>query len=164
MMYAQAEIIVPMLQLCTPCRNLSHLNCVVPGVVWITGIPSNLGLETPSLGQPTSTAMLFKKHMVGLLLYAPSFHLQISHFLSPSASPGFPPNFVPALASATVVSLIYAISDAFTQCTFVDPANLNADSLLFNASAIDCANFTGTGSASGEQSFHLKDLSLFLLS
>ncbi|KAF5828897.1 hypothetical protein DUNSADRAFT_16843 [Dunaliella salina] len=52
------------------------------------------------------------------------------------------PYFVPALASATVVSLLFAIESAFNDCEFIDPANLDADRLLYDSNAIRCPNST----------------------
>ncbi|KAF5828901.1 hypothetical protein DUNSADRAFT_16846 [Dunaliella salina] len=62
---------------------------------------------------------------------------------------GVPPYWVTALASNTVVSLIFAIQSAFKECQFMDPANLDADTLLFDPNAIECANDTGPGTGAG---------------
>lgn len=55
---------------------------------------------------------------------------------------GYVPNYLSAIASATTYSLILAIQHAFESCTFVNP-NMDADSLLFDANAIECVDSTG---------------------
>eukprot|EP00983_Pelagomonas_calceolata_P132913 1161916-Pelagomonas_calceolata.AAC.2 len=67
------------------------------------------------------------------------------------AAVGSTPSFVPALASATVVSLMFAIQSAFKDCEFLDPANLDVDSLLFDSNAIRCTNSTGIAAVAGER-------------
>lgn len=62
----------------------------------------------------------------------------------------YTPNFVPALTSSTLISLLYAIQSAFLECSFVDPANMDVEQLLFDPSALDCpVDYADTCQASG---------------
>ncbi|KAF5830867.1 hypothetical protein DUNSADRAFT_13926 [Dunaliella salina] len=88
-----------------------------------------------------------------------------------AAAFGRPPSFVMALASATVVSLLFALQNAFRGCEFLDPENLDVDSLLFDPNAIRCTNRTGIEAVAGTtvtgydallKSLSAQSMSLFL--
>mmetsp|Transcript_21523 Transcript_21523/g.56082 ORF Transcript_21523/g.56082 Transcript_21523/m.56082 type:complete len:1201 (+) Transcript_21523:90-3692(+) len=55
---------------------------------------------------------------------------------------GFQPDQLHAVASATVLSLAWAIQAAFERCTFVKPS-MDAASLLFDPNAIECVDSLG---------------------
>ncbi|KAF5843327.1 hypothetical protein DUNSADRAFT_17905, partial [Dunaliella salina] len=116
--------------------------------LWLTVAPAHTDFMT-ALNEKASEHTLSAGQWHPALAYADPFHGTASEYSAAfQQAYGHLPSYVGAGASATSFSLATAIKEAFEGCTFLRQ-DLDADSLLFNASAIECGGLSGGAAGTG---------------